>query len=276
VGRRKLKGWAKSSANRITSVSSGNLSFSKSFDNSCVSTSNVIVSNLGERYSRELRNLVYFEVYGSGREIRTRRGIYYRYPGVILSSFRLVDVLVSKDLLEYLRKDMRKRKFIVVRKCGGNTRVVIKSKDVDKISYIYDVENLKRLTGKSGTIPERLLMRLRTLKNGWVTVRSLENILQSMNFSVCGVLILQVVGNQLGMKLYEIDRDGVLRFPWSQLSDRFIVRCDRDGRITVVTVSNIPFITMRDMFSSLNSYVPHQRYGFLGDEVMEGDVVSHR
>jgi len=271
LGRRKLKGWAKSSANRITSVSSGNLSFSKS-----VSTSNVIVSNLGESYSRELRNLVYFEVYGSGREIRTGRGVYYRYPGIVLSGFRIIDVLVSRDLLEYLHRDMRKRKFIVVRKCGGNTRVVIKSKDVDKISYIYDLENLKRLTGKNGTIPERLLMRLKTLKNGWVTVRSLENILQSMNYSVCGVLILQVVGNQLGMKLYEIDKSGVHRFPWSQLSDRFIVRYDRNGRITLVTLSNIPFITMRDMFSSLNSYVPHQRYGFLGDEVMEGDVVSHR
>ncbi|MEM1701595.1 MAG: hypothetical protein QXZ32_03080, partial [Desulfurococcaceae archaeon] len=75
--RRKLKGWAKSSANRITSVSSGNLSFSKS-----VSTS--------KSYSRELRNLVYFEVYGSGRKIRTRRGVYYRYPGIVLSGFRMI------------------------------------------------------------------------------------------------------------------------------------------------------------------------------------------
>ncbi|MEM4863455.1 MAG: hypothetical protein QW706_09810 [Candidatus Nezhaarchaeales archaeon] len=204
-----------------------------------------------------MRNLTYFEVYGSGREIRTRRGIYYRYPGVILSSFRLVDVLVSKDLIKYLHKDERKRKFIVVRKCGGNTRVVIKSKDVDKISYIYDVENLKRLTGKNGTIPERLLMRLRTLKNGWVTVRTLESILQSMNYSVCGILILQVIGNQLGMKFYEIGKSGVLHFPWNHISNRFIVRYDRNGRITVVTVSNIPFITMRDMFSSFNSYVLH-------------------
>ncbi|MEM4047484.1 MAG: hypothetical protein QXI65_07205 [Metallosphaera sp.] len=137
-------------------------------------------------------------MYGSGQEIRTRRGIYYRYPGVILSSFRLVDVLASKDLIKYLHKDERKRKFIVVRKCGGNTRVVIKSKDVDKISYIYDVEKLRKLTGKNGTIPERLLKRLRTLKNGWVTVRSLESILQSMNYNMYRILILQVVGNQLG------------------------------------------------------------------------------
>ncbi|MEM4959637.1 MAG: hypothetical protein QXX12_07210 [Nanopusillaceae archaeon] len=272
MGRKKLKGWAKSSANRITSVSSGNLNFSKSSDNSRVSTSNVIVSNLGESYSRELRNLTYFEVYGSGREIRTRRGIYYRYPGVVLSGFRMIDVLVSRDLLEYLHKDERKRKFIVVRKCGGNTRVVVRFRDIDKISYIYDLENLKRLTGKNGTIPERLLMRLRTLKNGWVTVRSLESILQSTNFSVCGILILQVVGNQVGMKLYEVTRHEVLHFPWSQLSDRFIARCDRNGRITVVTVSNIPFITMRDMFSSFNSYVLHQGYGFPGDGVVEGDI----
>ncbi|MEM1623781.1 MAG: hypothetical protein QW543_06605 [Sulfolobales archaeon] len=92
-----------------------------------------------------------------------------------------------------------------------------------------------------------------------------------MNYSVCGIFILQVVDNQLGIKLYEISKSGVLHFPWNHISNRFIVRYDRNGRITVVTVSNIPFITMGDMFSSLNSYVLHLRYGFLGGWDVEDD-----
>jgi len=92
-----------------------------------------------------------------------------------------------------------------------------------------------------------------------------------MNYSVCGIFILQVVDNQLGIKLYEIGKSGVHHFPWNHISNRFIVRYDRNGRITVVTVSNIPFITMGDMFSSLNSYVLHRRYGFLGGWDVEDD-----
>ncbi|MEM5822732.1 MAG: hypothetical protein QXH34_06640 [Ignisphaera sp.] len=155
--RRKLKGWAKSSANRINAGDVWNSSFS------------VGESYSKNLYSQEMRSILYFEAYGSRREIRTRRGVYYRYPGIVLSGFRMIDVLVSRDLLEYLHRDERKRKFIVVRKCGGNTRVVVRFRDIDKISYIYDVENLKKLTGKNGTIPERLLrllMRLKTLKMG--------------------------------------------------------------------------------------------------------------
>ena len=155
VRRKKLKGWAKRSANRINAGDVWNSSFS------------VGESYSKNLYSQEMRSILYFEAYGSRREIRTRRGVYYRYPGIVLSGFRMIDVLVSRDLLEYLHRD--ERKFIVVRKCGGNTRVVVRFRDIDKIPYIYDKENLKELAGKNGTIPERLLrllMRLKTLKMG--------------------------------------------------------------------------------------------------------------
>ncbi|MEM4053152.1 MAG: hypothetical protein QW646_05330 [Ignisphaera sp.] len=62
-----------------------------------------------------------------------------------------------------LRNRRGPKKFVVLKSTSNQTLILTES-DVSRIAMIYDVRRLKELTGKDGTIPMRLLMRLKTLK----------------------------------------------------------------------------------------------------------------
>ena len=102
---------------------------------------------------------MYFEVYGN-RVVMYRNRRYYSYDGIALSSFRPVEVLVPKTIVEKLKEEYV-RKFVVFRSVANKSVVISEG---NKVVSIYNRQALKQLTGKGGTLPERLYMRVRTLR----------------------------------------------------------------------------------------------------------------
>lgn len=209
MGRKKLKGWGKSSANIVN--------LDDLLPQYTVSSKQV--------YSTELRNLTYFEVYSRGTVVRDR--VYFSYPGLSLSSFRYVRVLCTKSLDNVLRNRRGPKKFVVL-KSTSNQTLILTERDVSRITMIYDVRRLKELTGKDGTIPMRLLMRLKTLKRvKWVPPDFIENCLLQIfprycfHFHFVSLILYQIPGS-LGMMLHEHKTSKDFEF-LSTLSDRFLV-----------------------------------------------------
>jgi len=125
------------------------------------------------RYSRELRGMIYFEVYGFSYAKYGRKR-YAEFDGLVLSSFRPVKVLMSDYLDLRLRKNKYPPKYVVF-KSSGNSRVILSDSDINRICSIYDTRCLKNMTGKSATIPQRVLMRVSTLRTNlvpWIDVPS--------------------------------------------------------------------------------------------------------
>jgi len=152
------------------------------------------------KYSREMRKIIYFEPYGFNPVVYGNRE-YMSCHGLVLSSFRPIEVLVPHNLYTDLRK-ARVKKFIAL-KSSSNERVLI-SRD-DRIINIYDREKLLRYTGKHATIPERIVMRLQTLFTetdrmffaDWVEIPSFLSEDKSLT-----LLAIYYVGSSLGMKMF--------------------------------------------------------------------------
>ncbi len=153
------------------------------------------------RYSRELRNMVYFEAYGFNPVIYGRKR-YIAYEGMVLSSFRPVEALVDYITASRLREAMVKK--YVILKSTSNKRVVIAGSD--RVTSIYDRKRLRQLTGKEATVPERIAMRLQTVQRsdddmlfiGWYE-------LPSYTFSKPLVLLLlYYVRSRIGMKMFKL------------------------------------------------------------------------
>jgi len=152
------------------------------------------------RYSREMRKMIYFEAYGFNPVAYGNRS-YVSCHGLVLSSFRPVEVLIPYDLYTDLRKT-RVKKYVLL-KSSSNKRVLVSADD--RIINIYDRKRLQRYTGKHATIPERIVMRLQTLFTesdrmffaNWVEVPSF--------FTEGRLLILLAiyyVRSSLGMKMF--------------------------------------------------------------------------
>lgn len=222
--RKKLKGWGKSSANIVN--------LDDLLPQYTVSSKQV--------YSTELRNLTYFEVYSRGIVVRDR--VYFSYPGLSLSSFRYVQVLCTKSLDIMLRNRRGPKKFVVL-KSTSNQTLILTERDVSRIAMIYDVRRLKELTGKDGTIPMRLLMRLKTLKRAkWVPPNFIENRLLQIfpryyfHFHFVSLILYQIPGS-LGMILHEHKTSKDFEF-LSTLSDRFLVLRYSNG-FTIIPYYNV-------------------------------------
>lgn len=167
------------------------------------------------RYSRELRNLIYYE-YGTlaiKPKIAVYRGKRYAaVPGILLSSFRPVRLLLSYRVA---RKSITNaiRKFVVV-KSTANDNVTISSND--KICNIYDVQCLKDKTGKAATIAERIAMRLATLHaefdNWWNLRKHLRKQFYTGDIDPASklvVLALYYVKNKLAMAMFTFDLNSI-------------------------------------------------------------------
>jgi|GEM_PF-2848401 len=116
------------------------------------------------RYSRELRGMIYFEVYGFSYAKYGRKR-YAEFDGLVLSSFRPIKVLVPDPMDVSLRRERLVPKYVVL-KTSSNERVVINENDV--VINIYDTKELKRWTGKKTTIPYRVVARLYTTRHRWL------------------------------------------------------------------------------------------------------------
>jgi len=158
-------------------------------------------------YSREMRKMVYFEVYGN-RVVMYGNRRYYSYDAVSLSSFRPVEVLVPRSIAEKLKEEYV-RKFVVFRITSNETLVLNME---DSIVNIYDRKTLKRLTGKEGTVPERLYMRVRTLRRvggralliHWTEILSYE-------WNSLTILALYAKESGLGMKMIRGEARGKMK-----------------------------------------------------------------
>lgn len=203
------------------------------------------------RYSKEMRRLIYFESYGHAVPIETWRGALYRYWGIHLSSFRLIEVLATKEVAERLRKKKERKHVIVGRDCRGNNRVILRSSDMERIAYIYDEEALLKLTGKKNTIPERLLMRLKTLKINWISPKDLVLFLRrnSSRYTEYALLLLHQGEGRVGMKLFEFSENTLTSIfkTLSRLSDRYLVQ-QYGTQITMVTITSLPFADLYKLF----------------------------
>ena len=157
-------------------------------------------------YSRELIKMIYFEAYGYNPVFYCNKE-YVACKGIVLSSFRPVEVLLPPVLYQQLREAVVKK--YMVMKSTSNRRVVIARSDVARISCIYDRKKLKQLTGKEATIPERVAMRVRTIVRRddrllhvwWTEVPSFLH-----DFSKKLILLaLYYVRNHLGIKIFEVN-----------------------------------------------------------------------
>ncbi|MCD6362209.1 MAG: hypothetical protein J7M38_15225 [Armatimonadetes bacterium] len=154
-------------------------------------------------YSRELRNMVYFEVYRFNPSVYGRRKCVV-CEGMVLSSFRPIEVLIPYDIHSILRRAVVK-KYIAL-KTTSNKRVTIPG--TEKIASIYDRKRLKQLTGKEATIPERISMRIRTLQRASDRMLfAYWNELPSYIYSSEALILLALyyVRSRLGMKMFRFE-----------------------------------------------------------------------
>lgn len=139
-------------------------------------------------YSRELRGLLYFEIYGHGM-VAYRNQLRPVYWGINLSSMRPIRVLVDPLLRERLA-DSRARKY-VARKWSSNWSLILKPKDRDAICNAYDTACLKRLTGKAAPLAERLLMRASTTHDELIPWERLGDLVDD-NVRICMLFIYKI------------------------------------------------------------------------------------
>ncbi|MEM2610433.1 MAG: hypothetical protein QXS09_02410 [Candidatus Bathyarchaeia archaeon] len=110
------------------------------------------------RYSQEMTNLVYFKIERTDPVITRLRGRrYHRTYGIVLSSFRVVEVLVPLNLHGQIPLD--RGKYVYFTKCSNQWTIVRKPY---RVCEIHDVECLEKVTSKKSTIPDRLYIRLAT------------------------------------------------------------------------------------------------------------------
>jgi len=127
------------------------------------------------KYSRELRGMIYFECYGY-RYVRYGRKRCVEFDGVVLSSFRPIKVLMSDYLDLKLRNNKYPPKYVVL-KASSNSQVIVTDNDV--IINIYDTKELKRYTGKTSTIPYRILSRVYATRSNLVSWNEIPSYLVS-------------------------------------------------------------------------------------------------
>jgi len=121
---------------------------------------------------------------------------------LVLSSFRPVKVLMSDYLDLRLRKNKYPPKYVVF-KSSGNSRVILSDSDINRICSIYDTRCLKNMTGKSATIPQRVLMRVSTLRTNLVPWIDVPSYLVSAETLLLLALywVRSLRGENLGMKI---------------------------------------------------------------------------
>jgi hypothetical protein len=152
-----------------------------------------------------MRRMVYFEAYGFNPTIYANRR-YVSCNGLVLSSFRPVEVLIPYNLYTDLRR-ARVKKYVIL-KTTSNERVVVSTND--KIVNIYDREKLQRYTGKYATIPERIDMRLRTISGEtdrmlFIDWSEVPSFLEASEDRVLILLAMYYVRSRLGMKMFKFD-----------------------------------------------------------------------
>ncbi|MEM0038088.1 MAG: hypothetical protein QW772_04100, partial [Zestosphaera sp.] len=99
------------------------------------------------RYSQEMTNLVYFKIERTDPVITRLRGRrYHRTYGIVLSSFRVVEVLVPLNLHGQIPLD--RGKYVYFTKCSNQWTIVRK---LYRVCEIHDVECLEKVTSKKST-----------------------------------------------------------------------------------------------------------------------------
>jgi len=147
--------------------------------------------------------MVYFEVYRFNPSVYGRRK-YVVCEGMVLSSFRHIEVLIPYDIYSILRRAVVK-KYVALR-TTSNKRVTISG--TERIASIYDRKRLRQLTGKEATIPERISMRIRTLRR--ISDRMLFaywSEVPSYMYSSRALILLALyyVRSRLGMKMFRFE-----------------------------------------------------------------------
>jgi len=217
------------------------------------------------KYSREMRRIIYFEPYGFNPVVYGNRG-YMSCHGLVLSSFRPIEVLVLNNLYMDLRR-ARVKKFVAL-KSSSNKRVVI-AKD-DRIISIYDREKLRRYTGKRATIPERIAMRLQTLFEtdsrmffaDWVEVPSFL----SENKQLI-LLALYHARSSIGMKMLYFDDCYLVEELIKKLSYEKGLLVVHDEALVYVP-KPVPYIHYNDVRRALISL----KYSFAGARISIEDI----
>lgn len=231
------------------------------------------------KYSRELRNMIYFEVYN--RDVVSSRGrVYIRYDGLVLSSFRPVSVLSPRDVDDRLRVE-RRRKYVLVGRSSSNPSIYLTPQDV--VVSIYDRKKLKKVTGKEYTIPERIRMRLSTLGNVdevrvsrvfWEGVPEVvhEFVEFSWVYPVDVVLVLLYRSGKggLGMKMFRfaVDEGENLDLKWVKKLNYWYGYVFRGaGYISVVSGYSkyVSFSDVHEVFSSVYSRKGREQVSFSED-----------
>jgi len=201
------------------------------------------------RYSREMRKMIYFEAYGFNPVTYGNRS-YVSCHGLVLSSFRPVEVLVPYDLYSELRR-ARVKKYVVL-KSSSNKRVIVSADD--RVINIYDRKKLQRYTGKHATVPERVVMRLQTMFTktdrmffiDWIEVPSFLS-----GDRLLILLAIYYVGSGLGMKMFHLDHQDAeklvreLRYIEGLLVDH--------GEVLVYVPKPVPYIHYNDVRRALVS-----------------------
>ena len=206
-------------------------------------------------YSRELRGITYFEVYGFNPVMYGRKK-YVVCEGMSLSSFRPIGVLVPYNKYSELKKAVVKK--YVVLKSSSNRRVTIS--DSDRIANIYDRKRLRQLTGREATIPERIAMRLRTLQRmsdrmfftHWKEVSSYMP-------EILVLLALYYVRSRLGMKLFRIEGlENIRKLVWKiHYLDGLLIDHDDVYVFVPRPISHVHYNELRRAFISLKIEEQH-------------------
>lgn len=223
------------------------------------------------RYSRELRNIVYFEVYGYNIIISGRGRRYVKYDGLVLSSFRPIDVLCTEDMDDRLRVE-RRRKYVLIGRSSSNPSIFLSPSD--DIVYIYDRKELERKTGKRYTIPERIRMRISTTsivdeggfsRYFWTDIPDIINdYLQGSGVYPVNVvfLLLYTSGREgIGMKMFRLrfDEEERLDLRWvRRLNYQYGYVFSGPGYVTVVPMYS-RYVSFSDVHRALSSMKSRER-----------------
>ncbi|BEP18031.1 hypothetical protein PYJP_13830 [Pyrofollis japonicus] len=206
-------------------------------------------------YSRELSRMIYFEAYGYN-PARYGKSVYSATRGLVLSSLRPVEVLIPEPMYQQLRRT-RVKKYTVLRS-SSNQRIVLRTRDI--VINIYDEYRLRRYTGKSATVPQRIAMRLKTLKRMSDTMFTTrwEDVITYMGEG--GELLLLALyynyrRGSLGMKLFVFDNPFVVEVFFSKVGYREGVLAIHDNAVVYVPIpySHVRYNDLRRAFESIRT-----------------------
>ena len=220
--------------------------------------------------------MTYFEAYGYNPAFYHNKE-YVACKGIVLSSFRPVEVLLPSALHEQLREAVVK-KYVVI-KSTSNTRVFLARDDIARIACIYDKKKLKRLTGKEATIPERINMRVRTIRKrddrllfvDWIEVPSyLYN-----SYKKLILLALYYVRRRLGVKMFEVNgyEEAVKLVKKLSYSQGILAEHEEAYVFVPMATKHVHYNDVRKAFISLKLLSEEEERGdvfdLLGDEYEE-------